>query len=154
MPPVPVSWIIARASDVKRSRSQPARFEAHANALSAVLEAAILDVDAAMEARLEGAVAAELETVAQLGEADEDERQERAAVPLVIEQDVQMVERVLVQEVAFVEEEDGMDAVASEVLHVRRDRVEDGGGRGGRREAERDTELAGEVASTERDVRQ
>ena len=105
-----------------------------------------------MEARVEGAVAAELEAIAQLGEADEDEGQERAAVPLVIEQDVQMVERVLVQEVALVEEEDGVDAVAAEVLHVRRDRVEDGGGRRRRRETEGDAELAVEIAPAEGDV--
>ena len=53
-----------------------------------------------------------------------------------------MVERVLVQEVAFVEKEDWVDAVAAEVLHVGRDRVEDGGGGGRRLEAERDAELA------------
>jgi hypothetical protein len=105
-----------------------------------------------MEAGVEGAVAAKLEAVAQLGEADEDERQERAAVPLVIEEDVQVVEGVLVKEVALVEEEDGVDAVAAEVLHVRGDRVEDGGGGGRRREAKGDAELAVEVAPTERDV--
>ena len=54
----------------------------------------------------------------ELGEADEHEGEERAAVPLVIEQDMQVVEHVLVQEVGFVEEKDRVDAVASEILDV------------------------------------
>ena len=61
-----------------------------------------------------------------------------------------MVERVLVQEVGFVEEEDRVDALARQLLDVGRHGVEEvaGGGRGG--EAECEAELAVEVATAER----
>jgi hypothetical protein len=88
----------------------------------------------------------------ELGQADQDERQERSAVPLVVEQDVKMVERVLVEEVRLVEEKDGMDAVLGQLLDVGRDRVEDCRRRGRGREPERDAELAVEVAPAERGV--
>jgi len=54
-------------------------------------------------------------------------RTDRSArpVPVVVEQDVQVVEGVLVQEVGLVEEEDGVDLVLAEILHVRADRVEE-----------------------------
>ena len=45
-----------------------------------------------------------------------------------------MVERVLVQAVGLVEQEDGMDAVTSEVVHVRGDGIKDGRRRRGGRE--------------------
>src|SRR3954463_9792767 len=63
-----------------------------------------------------------------------------------------MVEGVLVQEVGFVEEEDRVDALARQLLDVRRHGGEEvaGGGRG--REAECEAELAVEVATTERGV--
>ena len=105
--------------------------------------------EAAVEARVERAVAAQREAVVELGQADEDEREQRAAVPLVVEQDVQMVERVLVEQVGLVEEEDGVDALAAELLDVGGDGVEDGGRGGRRREAEGEAELAVEVAAAE-----
>ena len=95
---------------------------------------------------------AERETVVELGQADEDEGQQRAAVPLVIEEDVQVVERVLVKEVRLVEEEDGVEALAAEIFDVGADGEEDGRGGGGRREAEGEAELAIEVAAAERGV--
>src|SRR3954462_2257854 len=63
-----------------------------------------------------------------------------------------MVEGVLVQEVGFVEEEDRVDALARQLLDVRRHGVEEvaGGGRG--REAECEAELAVEVATAESGV--
>src|SRR3954468_18813477 len=63
-----------------------------------------------------------------------------------------MVEGVLVQEVGFVEEEDRVDALARQLLDVRRHGVEEvaGGGRG--REAECEAELPVEVATAERGV--
>src|SRR5438445_4775698 len=102
-----------------------------------------------MDAREERAIATEAEAIVKLGKGDEDEREQRATVPLVVEQDLEMVERVLVEEVRLVEEEDRMDALLGEVLDVGRDRVEDGGGGRRRRQAERDAELAIEVATTE-----
>ena len=77
-----------------------------------------------MQAGEERAVAPQAQTVEQLWQADEEERQKRPAVPLVVEEDVQVVQRVLVQEVGLVEEEDGVDA--AEVADVRGDGVEDG----------------------------
>jgi hypothetical protein len=74
------------------------------------------------------AVAPEREPVVQLGQAHEHEGQQRAAVPLVVEQDVQVVEHVLVKQMSLVEEEDGVDTLAAEILDVRRDRKEDRGG--------------------------
>ncbi len=58
-----------------------------------------------MEARIERAIAAEGEAIAKLGEADEHDGEQRATVPIVVEQDVEVVEGVLVQEVGLVEEE-------------------------------------------------
>ncbi len=56
------------------------------------------------------------EPVLKLGEADEDEGEERLRVPLVVEQDVEVVEDVLVEEVGLVEEEDGVEALVAELL--------------------------------------
>ena len=61
-----------------------------------------------MDARVEGAVTPTAEPILKLGQADEDQGQERPAIPLVVEQDVQVVEGVLVEEVRLVEEEDGV----------------------------------------------
>jgi len=60
-----------------------------------------------------------------------------------------MVECVLVEEVGFVEEEDGMDALARELFDVGRHGVEKVAGGGSGREAEGEAELAVEVAATE-----
>ena len=105
-----------------------------------------------VDARVQAAVSPQRQAVAELGQADEHQREQRAAVPLVVEQDVQVVERVLVQQVRLVEQEDGVEVVAAEVLDVGADREEErGGGRRGR-EAEREAELAVEVAAAERGV--
>jgi hypothetical protein len=66
-----------------------------------------------------------------------------------LSRNVQVVEGVLVQEVGVVEEEDGMDPLAGELLDVGRHGVEEVAGGGGRREAEREAELAVEVAAAE-----
>ncbi len=84
-----------------------------------------------MNARVERPVAAQLEALAQLGEPDEYEREQRAAVPCVVEQDVQVVERVLVHEVGLVEEEHGMDALGGALLDVAGQAVEQAAGGGG-----------------------
>src|SRR5439155_17898248 len=83
--------------------------QTEAEILGSVLGDERLDLEAVMDARVERAVAPQREAVAQFGQADEDEREQRPAVPLVVEQDVEVVEGVLVQEVGFVEEEDRMD---------------------------------------------
>ena len=57
-----------------------------------------------MDAGLERAIAAQREAILQFGEAYEDEGKEGAGVPVVIEENVQVIECVLVEEVRLVEE--------------------------------------------------
>ncbi len=123
--------------------------ETEAEVLGCVVGQEGLDLQASVEARVERAIAAEGEAIAKLWKPDDHERQERAAVPLVVEEDVQVVEGVPVQEVGLVEEEDGMDAFSGELLDVARDGVEEVAGGGGGREAEREAELAIEVTASE-----
>ena len=92
------------------------------------------------------------QAVEQLGQSDEEEREQGARVPLVVEQDVEVIEGVGVQEVGLVEEEDGVDAVLAELLDVGADGVEDGRRGGGGGEAQGEAELAVEVALAERRV--
>src|ERR1700760_1047590 len=95
---------------------------------------------------------AQREAIEQLGQSDEEERKQRARIPLIIEQDVEMIEGIGVEQVGLVEEEDGVKALLAELLDVRADRVEDrcGGGRGA--EPPGEAELAVEVALAERGV--
>jgi hypothetical protein len=58
--------------------------QAHAQVLGGVLGGEGRDVEAVVDARIQRAVAAEGEALAEFGEADEDEREERAAVPGVV----------------------------------------------------------------------
>lgn len=79
--------------------------------------------------------------MAQLGQADEDEAQERGAVPLVVGDDVEVAPHVLVEEVALAPQEDGVDALAGELLHVGGDGVEDAGSGGLGRKPDGEAEL-------------
>jgi hypothetical protein len=63
-----------------------------------------------------------------------------------------VVEHVLVEEVGFVEEEDGVDACGAELVDVLADLVEDRRRRGTRAPAQREAELAVEVTAAERGV--
>ena len=63
-----------------------------------------------------------------------------------------MVERVLVEQVGFVNQEHRMDALFSALLDMARDGVEQGTGGGCGRKAERDAELTIEVTTAERGV--
>jgi transposase InsO family protein len=65
---------------------------------------------------------------------------------------VQVVERVLVEEMGFVEEEHGMDALGDAVLDVSAERVEQAARRRRGREPDGVAELAVEVAAAERGV--
>lgn len=110
-----------------------------------------LDVQAVVDARVERALVSTRQALSQLGQADEEQGQERAAVPLVVAQDVQVIEHVLVEQVRLVEQEDGVALLGGELLDVARDLVEDGGG-GLRVEAEGEADVPVEVASAERGV--
>jgi hypothetical protein len=90
-----------------------------------------------------------LEAVSKLGEANQDEGEERGAVPLVVEEDVQVVERVLVEEVRFVEEKHGIDTLPPEFLDMGSDAMEDRGRGGVGSQADGQAELAVEVPPTE-----
>src|ERR1044071_7746994 len=126
--------------------------EAHAQILGRVLGRQRADFEAMVDARVQRAIAAQCEPLAKLGQSDEDEREQRAAVPGVVEQDVQMVEGVLVQQVGLVEEEHGMDTLGGAVLDVTAERVEQAARGGHCRQTQRMAELAVEVAATERGI--
>ena len=100
--------------------------EAEAEVFCGVAGKEGLDAEAGVEAGVERAVLAEGESVGELGESDEDQGQEGLGVPFVVEQDVKVVEGVLVQEVGFVEQEDGVGALGGEHLDVGGDGVKDG----------------------------
>jgi hypothetical protein len=65
---------------------------------------------------------------------------------------MQVVERVLVEEVRLVNQEHRVDALFSALLDMATDGMEQGAGRSGRRETERDAELAIEVPTAERGI--
>jgi hypothetical protein len=81
--------------------------EAHAHVLGGVGWREGVDAKATMETEKERAIASHAKPIEEVGQTDEDEREERATVPLVIEQDVEVVERVLVEELSLVEQETG-----------------------------------------------
>ena len=78
--------------------------------LGGVVEGGSSEVKARVDAALERAVLSKRESVAELWQADEDDREKRARVPAVVGEDVQMIEYVLVQQVRFIDEEDGVHA--------------------------------------------
>jgi hypothetical protein len=123
--------------------------QADPHVLGGVVGREATDDEAPVDSREERSVAAESQPVIELGEADEAEGQERPRVPLVIEQDVQVVEHVLVEQVGLVEEKDGVHALSAEIFDVRGDGEEDGGSGGGRGQAEGETELSVEIAAAE-----
>ena len=85
-------------------------------------------------------------------EADEDQRQERGAVPFVVGEDVQVVEDLLLHQMRFVEEESRVDPLGAQLSDMMGNFVKDsGGGRLGI-EAEGKTELSIEVTPTESGV--
>lgn len=92
------------------------------------------------------------QALAELGQSDEDEREQHATVPRVVEQEVEMIERVLVEEVRLVEQEHGVRALGGGLLDVLAERIEQAAGSGGRREPDGVAELAIEVAAPERGI--
>ena len=127
--------------------------EAEAEVVGGVAGEERVDAQAGVEAGEEGAVFAQGESVGELGESDENQGQQGLGVPFVVEQDVQVVEGVLVQEMGFVEEEDGVAAFGGELLDVGGDGVKDAGGGGGRRGDERADGRGDDPADRARDCR-
>ena len=90
--------------------------EAHSEVLGGVVGCEGVELEPVVKAREERSISPEGEAISQLGQPDEDEREERAAVPFVIEEDMQVIERVLVEKVGLVEEKHWMHALPGEVL--------------------------------------
>jgi hypothetical protein len=67
------------------------------------------------------AISSSSDAVFHLGQAHQHERQERSLVPLVVQQNVQVVERVLMKQVGFIEEKHGVCSLFAEVLDMLRD---------------------------------
>ena len=84
-----------------------------------------VDVLAHMEPGVERPVSSEFETVLELGKPDENQAQEGAGIPLVVEPDMQVVEGILVQEVGLVEEEHGVEVFLGELLDMGRNGKEE-----------------------------
>src|ERR1700729_1196262 len=123
--------------------------EASADVVGGVVGQEASEGEAVMDARGEGAISPEPEPVLEVGKSDEDQGEQRLLVPLVIEQDVQVVERVLVEQVSLVDEEDGTDALFGEVLDVGADGEEEIAGGGGLRQPEGEAEMAIEVSASD-----
>jgi hypothetical protein len=105
--------------------------------------------EAVMDAGVEGTISSEPEPVLEVRQSDEYEREEGLLIPLVVEKDVQVVERVLMKEVGLVDEEDGADALFGEVLDVGANGEEEISRGGGLREAEGEAEMAIEVSASD-----
>lgn len=91
--------------------------------LGRVIDGGLAEVQPSVDARPEGPIFTELEPVLHLGQTDEHEAQQRAAVPGVVGQDVEVVEDVLVKQVSLVEEEDGVAPLLAELLDMTGDLV-------------------------------
>jgi hypothetical protein len=100
--------------------------QAVAEIIRSILGIGRVELDAKLDAREERALVPACETLAELGQSDEQNRQEGAAVPLVVAEDMKVIEHVLMEQVGFVEEKDRMALLARELLDVLRDLVEDG----------------------------
>src|SRR5690606_23433814 len=98
--------------------------ESHGEVFAGVLGGERVDGEPAREPRVERAASAETETRLEVAETDEHEREERLGIPLVVEQDVQVIEGVLMKEVDLVEQEDGVEPLLREILHTLTDGIE------------------------------
>lgn len=74
--------------------------------------------EAVVQTRVERASSANDEALIEIGEADEDGREQRAALPGVVEEDVWVIDGILVEQVRFVDEEDRQGTLARELLDV------------------------------------
>jgi hypothetical protein len=123
--------------------------EASANVVGSVVGEEASEGETVMDTRVKGAISSEPEPVLEVGKSDEDEGAEGLGVPLVIEKNVQVIERVLVEQMGFVDQEDGADALFGEVLDVSADGEEEISGGGGLREAEGEAEVAIKVSPSD-----
>jgi hypothetical protein len=110
------------------------------------------DRETVMQSRVQRAVSPEPQPLLEVGQADQDDRQQSAAIPSVVEQDVQMVERVLVQQVGLVDEQDGQESLLGELLDMGADGPEHVAAGGSARQPQGEAELAIEIAPPQSDV--
>jgi len=127
-------------------------FESRANVIGGVVWGQRREVKPRVNTRVQGAIATEDEPVGKFWQADEDKGQERPAVPLVVQQDVQMVQHVLVEQVGLVEKEDRVNTLTAEIFDVSGDGEKQGSGSGGRRKPQSEAELAIKIAAAEGSV--
>jgi len=66
--------------------------QADADVLGGVVGDERVEMETSVKARVEGAIAAQAEAVVELGEADQDEGEECPAIPIVVQEDVEVVE--------------------------------------------------------------
>jgi hypothetical protein len=123
--------------------------EASADVVGGVVGEEASEGEPVMDAGVEGTISSEPEPVLEVRQSDEYEREEGLLIPLVVEKDVQVVERVLMKEVGLVDEEDGADALFGEVLDVGANGEEEISRGGGLREAEGEAEMAIEVSASD-----
>ena len=112
----------------------------------------LAETEAAVDPRPQRAILGQRESAPELGQSDEDQREQRFRVPLVVRQDVQVFQHVLTKQVRLVEEEARMNTIPSKFLDVGGHGVEDCGRRRLGRQAERDAELPVEVPAAQRGV--
>jgi len=109
-----------------------------------------LQGDSHRQARGQGGQDVSLEDLPELGEAHEDEGEEGPGVPLVVEEDVEMLQDREGEEMGLVQDQDGVDLLArGHLLDMGLDSPEEGGCRGLGFEAEGGGELAVEIPAAD-----
>ena len=99
--------------------------DARADVVDGVVGNERIDRESMVHTREERSIAPKTHSVVELRQADEDKGEERPAVPRVVEQDMEVVERVLVQEVGFIDKEDREQSLLRKLLDVSANRIED-----------------------------
>jgi hypothetical protein len=104
------------------------------------------DLDLVADARQQRAVQAKLEPLAELGEADEHDRDHGLRVPLEVGEEVQGAERAIRHQVGFIEDAHGVDTLPGERREVVLDRGVERGRHQLALDPEREADLLVEVA--------
>ncbi len=98
------SWMRAMASEGKELALRSSSFQAECNVLGGVARFGLAERESGLDAGPEGTILGECEPLPSFGQADEDDREQRLGIPLVVGQDVQVVEHILVEQVGLVDE--------------------------------------------------
>src|SRR5213075_2548141 len=92
--------------------------EPSADVLGGIVRRKGLDRESVGQSREQRAVSSHDETVVEVGQPDQNQRQQGAAVPGVVEQDVQVIECVLVQKVGLVDHQHRQRTLTCQLLDV------------------------------------